>query len=99
MTVSALLEKSDDWQTLLGWVNHDNGEIVCWSRAYHAFFVSCSIPVGLALLVFCKESPKIGIACLFALAFYVYLSAKEYCSLTKARRALKDLYANHGFSR
>ncbi|SEB13473.1 hypothetical protein [Variovorax sp. YR216] len=29
MTVTAVLERPGDWQTLLGWVNHETGEIAC----------------------------------------------------------------------
>ena len=29
MTVTALLERPGDWQSLLGWVNHETGEIAC----------------------------------------------------------------------
>lgn len=29
MTVTAVLERPGDWRTLLGWVNHETGEIAC----------------------------------------------------------------------
>jgi hypothetical protein len=31
MTVTAVLLRPGDWRTLLGWVNHETGEIVCRS--------------------------------------------------------------------
>jgi hypothetical protein len=31
MTVTAVLERPDNWRTLLGWVNHGTGEIACRS--------------------------------------------------------------------
>ena len=33
MTVTAVLQRPGDWQTLLGWVNHETGEIACRSAA------------------------------------------------------------------
>jgi len=33
MTVTAVLHRPGDWQTLLGWVDHETGEIVCRSAA------------------------------------------------------------------
>lgn len=32
-TITALLRKPDDWQTLAGWINHETGEIVGPGRA------------------------------------------------------------------
>jgi hypothetical protein len=98
MTVSVLLEKRDNWQTLLGWVNHGNREIVCWSRGYHLFFMLWSIPVGFALLVLSQQSPTVGIVCLIALAFYFFLHAREYYFLSKVRQALKNI-KNEKYSR
>lgn len=31
MTVTAVLRRPDDWQTLIGWVDHETGEIACRS--------------------------------------------------------------------
>lgn len=36
MTVTAVLRRSGDWQTLLGWVDHSTGEIACRSAATDA---------------------------------------------------------------
>ena len=33
MTVTAVLARPGDWQTLLGWVNHETGDIACRSAA------------------------------------------------------------------
>lgn len=30
MTVTALLDRPGDWRSLLGWVNHETGEIACY---------------------------------------------------------------------
>ncbi|MDR2187053.1 MAG: hypothetical protein LBE62_03250 [Azonexus sp.] len=40
MTVTALLRKSDDWKSVVGWVAHDSGEIVCRDTRRH--FVSAA---------------------------------------------------------
>ncbi|MEJ8812762.1 hypothetical protein WKW77_16870 [Variovorax ureilyticus] len=29
MTITAVLERPGDWQSLIGWVNHETGEIAC----------------------------------------------------------------------
>lgn len=91
MTVSALLKESDNWQTLLGWVNHGTGEIACWSRGPEVFFLLWSIPAAAALLVLGQQSPKVSAVGLLALAFYFWMTTREYAVLSKARRALKDI--------
>lgn len=91
MTVSAFLEENDNWQTLLGWVNHGTGEIVCWSRGSNVLFFLWSLPAAAALLVASQQSPKISAVGLLALAFYLFMTTREYGVLSKARRALKSI--------
>ncbi|MEK8032875.1 hypothetical protein AACH06_18805 [Ideonella sp. DXS29W] len=33
MTVTVVLKRPGDWQSVLGWVNHRTGEIACWPTA------------------------------------------------------------------
>lgn len=91
MTVSAFLEENDNWQTLLGWVSHETGDVVCWSRGSNVLFFLWSVPVAAALLVVSHQSPKICAVGLLALAFYLFMTAREYRVLSKTRRALKNI--------
>lgn len=91
MTISAFLKEIDNWHTLLGWVNHGIGEVVCWSRGSYVFFFLWSLPAAAALLVSSPKLPKVSAVGLLALAFYLWMAIREYSVLSKARRALTDI--------
>jgi hypothetical protein len=91
MVVSALLREADNWQTLLGWVDHGTGEIVCQSRAQSVFFLVWSIPVGAALLALSRKSPAASAIGLLMLALYVFLFTRECYLLSEARGVLEEI--------
>jgi hypothetical protein len=43
ITVTAILRKPENWQTLMGWVNHKTGEVVCKSPASEIGYVALVI--------------------------------------------------------
>ena len=49
-TITALLRRKHDWRTLVGWVNHDTGEVVAPSPA-RTFYRSAMLAAGVGLLV------------------------------------------------
>lgn len=88
LTVSALLEESDNWQTLLGWLNHDTGEIVCWSRGPQVLFFLLSFPAAAFLLDLSKQSLNVSVAGFLVLAFCLWTTIRDYIVFSKARRTL-----------
>jgi hypothetical protein len=91
MTVTALLDKYDNWQTLLGWVDHETGEIVCWSRGQEVLFFAALVPISALLAYSSQEFPEISLAGLLLLASYSCFAIKEFRSLSVARRALDHI--------
>ncbi|MGG7607375.1 hypothetical protein [Massilia sp. BKSP1R2A-1] len=88
MTVSVLLEESDNWQTLLGWLDHRTGEITCWSRGPQVFFFLLSFPAAAALLAWSKQSLSVSVAGLLVLAFCLWITIRDCVVFSRARRAL-----------
>lgn len=91
MTVSAVLDEDDNWQSLLGWIDHGTGELVCWSRGSNVIVFLLSLPATGALVVASQQSPKISAVGLLALAFFLFMTIREYSVLSKARHALENI--------
>ncbi len=49
-TITALLRRKDDWRTLVGWVNHDTGEVVAPSPV-RMLLRTVLLALGIGLLV------------------------------------------------
>lgn len=90
MTITAYFAEAGNWQTLIGWRDHENGVIMCKPEGPPIFLCAWSI------LGFCMTARGVWdrSAILSAIAvFFVAVfswSARNLCCLRRARRELEE---------
>jgi hypothetical protein len=90
MTITAYLAETGNWQTLIGWRNHENGEIVCEPESGPIFLCAWSI------LGFCMMAPGIwhrstvmSMIAVFMIAVFGW-GFRNFRLLRRVRRELKE---------
>ncbi|KWO61117.1 hypothetical protein WT98_30750 [Burkholderia territorii] len=90
MTITAYLAEAGNWQTLIGWRDHESGEIVCKPEGPPIFLCAWSI-LGLCMTargVWDRSTLLSAIAVFFVAVFG--WSARNLCCLRRARRELEE---------
>lgn len=91
MTVTAILRESNNWQTLIGWLNHSTGEIVCKNQS--ALIAAVAICIASFAVAFKVASASYALASIPPTMAVLYLvpcirSARQ---INAARRTLEAL--------
>ncbi|CAN7696737.1 MULTISPECIES: hypothetical protein [unclassified Caballeronia] len=96
MTITAYLAEAGNWQTLIGWRNHEDGEIVCEPESGPIFLCIWSI------LGFCMMAPRLwdrpaitSVMAIFTVAMFGW-SVRNIRFLRKVRRELEESTADDG---
>ncbi|NML34841.1 hypothetical protein [Paraburkholderia antibiotica] len=90
MTITAYLVQADNWQTLIGWRDHENGEIVCKPVSGPIFACIWSV------LGFCMMTPgfshrSAAMSVIAAIMVVVFgFGIRNVCFLRKVRRELEQ---------
>lgn len=90
MTITAFLEEAGNWQTLVGWLDHASGAIVCDSGAEEA--VLCVV-LSLMIVVFAGTSWRqpLNLVAVGIMAAYLAWAIRRIRKLRRARAALTAL--------
>ncbi|WP_175952391.1 hypothetical protein [Burkholderia sp. BCC0405] len=89
MTITAYLKEAGNWQTLIGWRDHKNGEIVCEPECGAIFFCVWSILVLCATVRgFWDRSLTLSIIAVVMIAVFGW-SIRNIRFLRKVRRELE----------
>ncbi|MDN7935134.1 hypothetical protein [Burkholderia metallica] len=89
MTITAYLKETGNWQTLIGWRDHKNGEIVCEPEGGAIFFCVWSILVFCATVRgFWDQSLTLSIIAVVMIAVFGW-SIRNIRFLRKVRRELE----------
>lgn len=91
MVVTAYLKEHDNWQTLVGWINHSNGELVVESAAYEVFGIAwCTLFLTVFLPKLANYPLAMAGIAVVLVAFMVW-AMKSYLFLRAVRRQLSLL--------
>lgn len=88
MTITAYLQEADNWQTPIGWRDHESGEVVCEPDAEPVFLC------GWSFASFCMTAPGLWYASPIAAMIVVFDVAvfargvRRYRLLRRVRRKL-----------
>jgi len=89
MTITAYLAEAGNWQTLVGWRDHESGEIVCESAGNSIFFCVCSIlALGIAAHGIWQRSVILSVISIGLVATLIW-SVRQVRYLRKVRRELE----------
>jgi cation transport ATPase len=89
MTVTVILGRAGNWQTLMGWVNHATGELTCKANKMLAIFVA--IPFVIAAIALIKTHAFAGGAMLLFFILLLLGAAWEAYRVDQARTKLEVL--------
>lgn len=89
-TITACLAENDNWQTLKGWVNHSNGDIVIESSNYEWFMIVWCIAVASFALSFISNAPILS-KCIIAAVLLMSLSCAYSINLLRQIRKKLEL--------
>jgi hypothetical protein len=89
--VTAFLQNDNDWQSLVGWVVRDTGEIVSESADYEVVSLAfCAGFASFALWVL-NKSPAVALVVVGALALWAASSVMSMARILRARSQLKSI--------
>ena len=99
MTVTALLARPGDWQSLIGWVDRDTGEIACQGRGA-LVFVQAGLLFAAALpLMALHQAPEASAVGAAALLFFLYVAVQEFRSASRAVHLLRAIQSSLPYKR
>lgn len=90
MTVTALLEEKDNWQTLIGWRDHESGDIVC-DRPTEEILLCVALPPVIALLAATAAKQPMSFVALVLVSAYLAWAIRRIRILRRARAMLAAL--------
>lgn len=86
MTITAFLEEAGNWQTLIGWRDHESRAIFCDSGTEET--VLCAVlPLMIAFLAGTAWRQPLNLVAVGLLAAYLFWSIRRICKLRCARCA------------
>jgi hypothetical protein len=89
--VTAFLQKEDDWQSLLGWVVRDTGEIVSESVGYEVFMLAFCAGFAFFALWGFREAPVIALVVIAGLALLAASCLMSMARVLRSRSRLKSI--------
>ena len=89
MTITAYLTKADDWETLIGWRDHETGEIVCQPEGEPIFLCAWSM-VGLCMTArgVLYGSIVLSLIAIFLVAVFGW-GVRSFCRVRRVRHELE----------
>ncbi len=90
MTITAYLKEAGNWQTLVGWRDHANGEIVCDS-ATEEIIISAVLPLMMATFAVSGWPQPQAMVGVVIMAAYLAWAIGRIRTLRRARAALAVL--------